>query len=244
MKAVILLIVLLLLSDKFAPGFTAPKPGSALESQALQSYQGDLPLRLIPAPQQNKLPLIFMISGDGGWTRFDQSLSLELASKGISVLGLDAQQYFWKAKTPEQASEEISKALSHYLDVMGKDSLVMAGYSFGASVVPFIATRLPADLKAKLKGVISLSPDVTADFEVHLINWLNFRRNKDKYQVIPEMKNMMPMVPVAIFGAAEGDKIKSKFVAQGMKVVTISGDHHFDKDYENLAKVFVKQIPD
>ncbi|WP_316747681.1 AcvB/VirJ family lysyl-phosphatidylglycerol hydrolase [Pedobacter gandavensis] len=230
MRVAMVFLVLLFLSGSAAPG--------------ANSVQPVLPLTLIAAPQQNNLPLIFMISGDGGWTRFDQSLSLELASKGFSVLGLDARKYFWKAKSPDEASKELNKALSRYLVVTGKNSLVMAGYSFGASVIPFIAVRLPADLKANLKAVIALSPDVRADFEVQLIYWLNFGKNKDQYQVIAAMKSMMPLIPVSIFGAAEGDKIKSKFAAEGMKVVTIPGDHHFDKDYEHLGKVFIKQIPD
>lgn len=188
--------------------------------------------------------MVFMISGDGGWTSFDQSLAEELASKGLSVLGLDAQKYFWNVKTPDQTSKDVSQAIDHYLTSLGKESLILGGYSFGASIVPFIANRLPAGLKNKLKGVISLSPDVTADFEIHLVDLLNFGSNKEKYNVIAEMKKLSPLVPVSIFGADEGGKIRNRFLNEGMKVLTISGDHHYNKDYEKIATVFLKQIPE
>ena len=240
------------LSDGFkkmlkAPGFTERKAAenkNASNQAPIQVYKGDLPLTLIRSNQQNKLPMVFMISGDGGWTSFDQSLAEELASKGLSVLGMDAQKYFWNAKTPDQTTRELSLALTHYLSELGKDNLILAGYSFGASIVPFIANRLPVHLKSQLKGVISLSPDVTADFEIHLVDLLNFSSSKDNYKVIPEMKRLMPLVPVSIFGTGEGLKIRSAFVNNGLKVVTIPGDHHFDKDYEKIGAVFLKEIMD
>lgn len=242
MKTLTVLMFLLLLISKPTPGLTEPNHLTGLKAEIIQPYSGDLPLKLIPASQKNKLPMVFMISGDGGWSRFDQSLAEELASKGLSVLGLDAQKYFWKAKTPDQASKEISLALSYYLGALGKESLVLGGYSFGASIIPFVANRLPANLKTYLKAVISLSPDVTADFEIHLVDLLNFS-SKYKYNVIAEMKKLAPLSPVSIFGADEGDKIKTSFLNAGLKVITIAGDHHFDKEYEKIATVFVKQIP-
>lgn len=238
------------LSDTFkkllkTPGFTEQKAAenNNLKSQKIQPYKGDLPLTLIPASQPNKLPMVFMISGDGGWTSFDQSLAEKLAAKGLSVLGLDAQKYFWNAKSPDQTSRDVSQAIGHYLNELGKEDLILGGYSFGASIVPFIGNRLPSDLKSKLKGVISLSPDVTADFEIHLVDLLNFGGGKEKYNVIAEMKKLTPLVPVSIFGADEGGKIKNRFINEGLKVITISGDHHYNKDYEKIATVFLKQIP-
>ncbi|MBB2150616.1 AcvB/VirJ family lysyl-phosphatidylglycerol hydrolase [Pedobacter gandavensis] len=243
MKPVLVLMFLFLLFNKNSAELMDVQPPMALIVERGQPYTGDLPLKLIPANQKNKLPLVFMISGDGGWSRFDQALAEELASKGLSVLGLDAQKYFWKAKTPDQASKDINLALSHYLGSLGKESLVLGGYSFGASIVPFIANRLPANLRAQLKAVISLSPDVSTDFEIHLIDLLNFNSTKNKYNVVAEMKKLMPLVPVSIFGSDEGDKIKSTFLKEGLKVITMEGDHHFDKDYGKIAAVFVKQIP-
>ena len=53
-----------------------------------------MPLTLIPAAINENLPLAFFISGDGGWTSFDQTVCEKLAEKGIPVVGLDAQKIF------------------------------------------------------------------------------------------------------------------------------------------------------
>jgi len=227
-----------------APTFTEQKSmeHKAIADRQLKPYTGNLPLILIPIAKKNNLPMVFMISGDGGWTGFDQSLAESLAAKGLAVLGLDAQKYFWNAKTPENTALEIAKAIQHYKEELGKESFILAGYSFGASIVPFVANRLSPELKADLKAVISLSPDVTADFEIHLIDLLNFGSSKNKYDVIAEIKRIKTADQVSIFGTGEGNSIKSKFIKSGLKVLTIAGDHHFNKDYAAIAAAFLKQV--
>ncbi|RQO69980.1 virulence factor [Pedobacter sp. KBW06] len=227
-----------------APTFSEQKSmeHKAMADKQLKPYTGNLPLILIPAAKKSSLPMVFMISGDGGWTGFDQSLAEALAAKGLAVLGLDAQKYFWNAKTPENSSLEIAKAVQHYKEELGKESFILAGYSFGASIVPFVANRLSAELKDDLKAVISLSPDVTADFEIHLIDLLNFGSSKNKYDVIAEIKKIKTADQVSIFGTGEGNSIKNKFIKNGLKVLTIAGDHHFNKDYATIATAFLKQV--
>lgn len=226
------------------PSFSEQKTAQnvQLKEQVIKAYTGNMPLVLIPATSKNTLPLVFMISGDGGWTSFDQSLAESLASKGLAVLGLDAQKYFWNAKTPENSTTDILKAINHYKEQLGKENFILAGYSFGASIVPFVANRLPEAERAMLKGVVSLSPDVVADFEIHLVDLLNFGSSKDKYDVIAEMKKIKSVNPVSIFGTGEGSAIRNKFIQNGLKVITIQGDHHFNKDYGLLSTTFLKQI--
>src|SRR5690606_31598304 len=104
--------------------------------------------------KKTNLPFIFMISGDGGWTSFDQSLAESLAALGFHVAGLDAQKYFWNVKTPESSSANLVEAIMHYQKKFGEDNFVLTGYSFGASVVPFLANRLPENMKNHLNAVI------------------------------------------------------------------------------------------
>lgn len=204
-------------------------------------YQ-DMPLTLVPSTKKNNLPLIFMISGDGGWTSFDQALAESLAAKGFSVLGLDAQKYFWKVKTPEKTTADISKALEHYLEQLSKTSFILSGYSFGASLTPFVANRLPANLKVNMKGVIVFSPDAVADFEIHVLDLFNFGSSKYRYDVIAEMKKISGITPVSIFGSSEAGSVKNKFIKNGLKVINIPGNHHFDREYEIIAAAFLKQL--
>ena len=91
----------------------------------------ELPLTIIPTrSKDDTLSIAFLISGDGGWTSFDQSVGEALAEKGIAVLGLDAQKYFWNSKTPLETANAVSKAVEHYLQQWNKKTFILVGYSF------------------------------------------------------------------------------------------------------------------
>lgn len=228
-----------------APSFAERKESenTTLKTQEIKRFGEDLPLTIIPAVKKDNLPMIFMISGDGGWTSFDQSFAEALAENGVTVVGLDAQKYFWDAKTPEKTTADLSRAILHYTGQFNKEKFVLAGYSFGASVVPFIADRLEPALKPRLAAVLSLSPDVTADFEIHIMDMLSFGSDQETYNVLTEIKKIRNVPVISFFGKGEGDDISSKFRESGLKVETIPGDHHFGGDFKGLASAFLKNIP-
>ncbi|MEJ2901464.1 AcvB/VirJ family lysyl-phosphatidylglycerol hydrolase [Pedobacter panaciterrae] len=226
-----------------APSFNEQKSAyDFFKTSQPKAYSGGMPLTLVPSGKKNNLPLVFMISGDGGWTSFDQSLAESMASKGLSVIGLDAQKYFWNVKTPEGVTADLSKAIAYYKQEFGKENFVLAGYSFGASVVPFLASRLSAELKGDLKAVFSLSPDVTADFEIHIADMLSIGSSNDKYDVIAEMKKIKSLKPLCVFGTEEDADVKDKFVRNGIKVTSIPGTHHFNDDYSAISSVLLKEL--
>ena len=227
-----------------AQSFAARKEAEneELKKQAIQKYKDNLPITVIPATKKTDLPLFFMISGDGGWTSFDQSLAEALAAKGVPVIGLDAQKYFWSAKTPDNTAGELTKAIAHYQQQFDKDKIVLAGYSFGASVVPFIATRLEGTMKSQLAGLLAISPDATADFEIHITDMLNFGGSKGKYNVLAEMKKVKAIQPVNFFGKAEGNSVPAIFSKEGLKVVILPGNHHFGNDFTGVADALLKNI--
>jgi len=214
-----------------------------LKTQAIKLYGEDLPLTIIPATKKNDLPLVLMISGDGGWTSFDQSLAESLAARGLSVVGLDAQKYFWDARTPEKTTSDLSKAILHYRTQLNKDKFILAGYSFGASVVPFVANRLEPALKSHLSAVLSLSPDVTADFEIHVMDMLSLGNTEETYNVQAEMKKIKNVPVISFFGSQEDGGIAAKFIKAGLKTEIIPGDHHFGDNFQGLSMDLLKSIP-
>lgn len=228
-----------------APSFAERKQAENkdLKTQAIKIYGENLPLTVIPSAKKNNLPVIFMISGDGGWTSFDQSLAESLAENGLSVIGLDAQKYFWDARSPEKTTADLSKAILHYTAELNKEKFVPAGYSFGASVVPFIANRLEPALKQRLSAVLSLSPDVTADFEIHILDMLSIGETAESYNVPAEIRKIKNIPVTNFFGSAEGDDIASKFKEAGLKVDIIPGNHHFGNDFQSISTAFLKSIP-
>jgi type IV secretory pathway VirJ component len=227
-----------------SPSYTEQKTSqnALLQSQKLLPLPGDMPLTLIPTAQKDTLPLVFMISGDGGWTSFDHSLGEMLADKGMPVIGLDAQKYFWNEKTPQETALEISKAVVHYMQQWNKKSFILIGYSFGASIVPFVANRITGNIKESLKAIFSLSPDEKGDFEIHIADMLSFSSSEDNYDVIQEMKKVKgPRINI-IFGLDEEVSERNKFVLSGVQMKLLPGNHHYNNNYKAVAEVVMEGI--
>jgi type IV secretory pathway VirJ component len=213
-----------------------------LQSQHLVPLNSNLPLTLIPSASTENLPLAFFISGDGGWTSFDQSVCEKLSENGMPVVGLDAQKYFWKEKQPKEASDEIARAVEHYLQQWNRSSFILVGYSFGACVAPFIANNFPNQLKESLKGTFCLSPDETGDFEIHISDMLYFKNNSEKYNVLSELIRAKSLNPVCIFGNEEDIGLRDHFSATGIRVETLPGNHHYNNDYVSVAATIYKDF--
>lgn len=212
-----------------------------LQSQSPSLLKTDMPLILNPSSVKEDLPLSFFISGDGGWTSFDQSICEKLAEKGMPVVGLDAQKYFWNEKKPNEVADEISVAVKHYLQLWNKNSFVLLGYSFGACVAPFIANNFSDQVKETLKGVYCFSPDVTGDFEIHIYDMLHLK-TKDKYNVPGELKQIKSMNPVCIFGSEEDPDLIKDFSATETKVATLPGNHHYNNDFNAIAGIILNDF--
>ncbi|CAA9194374.1 AcvB/VirJ family lysyl-phosphatidylglycerol hydrolase [Flavobacterium collinsii] len=228
-----------------APTYSEQKSqqNSLLKEQHLTPLPFEMPLTLIPTKNKDEaLPIAFLISGDGGWTSFDQSVGEALAEKGIAVIGLDAQKYFWNAKTPGETSNAIAKAVEHYLQQWDRKTFILAGYSFGASVIPFAAGNFSEALKEKLKGLYLLSPDVKADFEIHIADMLSMESSSDTYDVISETKKVKSYNPICFFGDEEDAATRNKFSESGIKTIELPGSHHYNNDYNKVAESILKEI--
>jgi type IV secretory pathway VirJ component len=204
---------------------------------ALADHVKDLPLQITNAKNQiNDKPVALLISGDGGWYSFEQSISDNLAGIGIPTIGLDSKKYFWKRRTPEQAAQDIAMALNYYSKVWGRDQFILIGYSLGAEIVPFIVNRLPPEMKLKILSSVLLSPDLTTDFEIHISNMLGMGNRQNTYNVTDEIKSMQPVPTLIIFGNGEKTDVPDLLNGKGPAIRKIPGDHHYKFDVPLIVK--------
>ena len=132
----------------------------------------DLPLVEIRAPGDDSNSIAVIISGDGGWAGIDRELGEYLSQKGLSVVGLNSLQYFWSPRSPSTAGADLERIIRHYLIAWHKDRVILIGYSFGADVLPFMASELSPDLRKKIQLIAFLGLDQTAEFEFHVTDWI------------------------------------------------------------------------
>jgi len=188
----------------------------------------DLPLIITnPKIEDKAAPVALLISGDGGWYGFEQSIADNLANLGIPTVGLDSRKYFWNRRTPEETAADIARALSFYGKKWGRNKFMLIGYSVGAELVPFIVTRLPENVKSETISAVLLSPDLYTDFEVHFTNMLGMGNPQNIFDVVKEIKSMQPLLTLCIFGDGEKSKVPGLLAGTSVMIKAIPGDHHY-----------------
>ena len=211
-------------SEKSSPG----KVGFKGDPDASPENVRDLPLQIIkPGDGKSGNEAALIISGDGGWYSFEQSLASKLAEEGIPTIGLDSKKYFWDRKTPEQTAKDITDALTWYGKMWDKDRFILIGYSLGAEIVPFIVSRLPESLRTKVESSVLLSPGKSTDFEIHISNMIGIGNRQNTYNVPEEIRKMKPVRTLVIFGEGEKTQMPDLLAGSGVKIDMIPGDHHY-----------------
>ncbi|MFO1070511.1 MAG: AcvB/VirJ family lysyl-phosphatidylglycerol hydrolase [Geminicoccaceae bacterium] len=195
-----------------------------------------LPLVELPAQGQGDL-LAIVWSGDGGWADLDKVIGESLAQKGVAVIGVDTLKYFWKEKPPERVAADVALIIRHYGDLWDRRKVVLIGYSFGADVLPFAYNRLPAPEKERVVQLSLLALSTFADFEFHLVNWVSDERHADSLDTAPELARLGSVPVQCFFGSDEAaDSGCMQPQIRPDQRIEIKGGHHFDGDYEALAK--------
>jgi type IV secretory pathway VirJ component len=177
--------------------------------------------------QDRQAPVALLISGDGGWYGFEQSIADNLAKQGIPTVGLDSKKYFWKRRTPEETASDIARSLNFYGEEWGRTKFVLVGYSLGAEIVPFIVNRLPEETKSKIESVVLLSPATTTDFEIHISNMLGMGNRQNTYNTIDEIIKLQSVPTLIIFGDGEKTEIPALLSKTSVIIKKIPGDHHY-----------------
>lgn len=201
-----------------------------------------LPFVFVKGSDAPNKPLALLISGDGGWTDFDNSIAEALAKDGITCIGFDTQKYFWEPKTPDITAKDITLALEYYMLHLKKSKLIMMGYSFGADVIPFITNRLPDELKSKILLTVMCSADDNTDFEVTLSSMLDIN-GEGKYNVIEEVRKIKTGKKLCVFGKEEdAEELEKSFRLSGADILSVNGGHHYDDNIEVVVASILKYI--
>jgi type IV secretory pathway VirJ component len=233
LAAVIVALTTLLSAPPVRSADTAsPRPPAA----ALE----DLPLVKVPAVSPGTTFAV-IVSGDGGWARIDRSVAEALAAQGIPVVGLDSLRYFWTRRTPDEAGRDLARILDHYFAVWHMRRVILVGYSRGADVLPFMATRLRPDQMRRTALIALLGVRHAIDFEVRLRDFVPATEAAGTHPVKPEIDKLAGRKILCVYGADETDSLCPELDRQRVTVVVTPGGHHFGGDYRALADRIVAE---
>lgn len=201
----------------------------------------DLPLVEVPA-QDDRSELAFMASGDGGWASVDRQVAGVLAGKGVPVVGLDTLQYYWQPHSPEASAQALERILRHYLARWRKQRVLLIGYSRGADVLPFMASRLPPDLARRVELIALLGPELLVAFAFHYRDWIESAPSPDSLPVQPEVEKLRGTKLLCVYGADESDSLCPRLPVGLARLDERPGGHHFGGDYREIAARILSEI--
>ncbi len=178
--------------------------------------------------------LVVFITGDGGYNNFAKSLLQHFDKDGFDRLIFDSKKFFWKKKTPREASENFEKYINLYLENSKCDNIYIIGHSFSAGVLPFIIHHFSDALQKKIRHATYLSPDRYASLEVTLSTMLNLKQKANEYEVLPEAINLKSISSTYVF-CKEGElDLASVFEKAGLPVTRLDGPHNYNRNFQAI----------
>ncbi|KLT65506.1 AcvB/VirJ family lysyl-phosphatidylglycerol hydrolase [Pedobacter sp. BMA] len=213
------------------------------EHNAIESREFNLPIFLYPAKKPQTRKLLIFLSGDGGWIKFEDDLSVKFAENNFFTIGINSRDYFWDQKTPEQTAHDLVQLIRKYALRYKTDQIYLLGYSFGADVLPFIYNQLPFRAKRHVMALEMLSPFSTTDFMVHFGDLANISSDNYPYKVDLEVKKLK--IPVFCFyGIDENEKALETIVQKNFVIGSLYGDHHYkESEYDKIISVLNQKSP-
>jgi type IV secretory pathway VirJ component len=198
-----------------------------------------VPVVEVPSAKPSDTLTLFM-SGDGGWRDLDKVVAGDMANLGYPVVGIDVLRYYWEHKTPEQTAADLTELMQHYRQKWGTKRFILAGYSFGADVMPAVYNRLAAEDQNRIDGIILLAFARTGSFEIHVDGWLGTAGKE--ITTGAEMAKLPAEKVLCVYGIEEKDESGcTEATAVGEKL-QLPGGHHFDENYPALAKRLIAAI--
>lgn len=255
MKRLLLILAVVLLPGPAGAVSPAGSPGPAgptepTEPTGLGGLSG-LPLVEVPAVAgsggQGLLAVFF--SGAGGWAALDRGVARGFAERGVPVVGWSTSSYLGDKRTPDGAARDLERVVRHYLEAWHEREVLLVGYSMGAEILPFLAARLPRDLRAKVRLVALLGPSTEAVFEFHALDWLRSGYGPGALPVRPEVEKLGDLSVLCLYGEDEEDSLCPLLARPDLppgaprlaKVVALAGGHHFGGGYAHLADVILSE---
>ena len=203
-----------------------------------------LPIIEVPAKTKDMdMPLMIIYSGDGGWRGFIDKIAVDFSDRGIPVVGVDVLKYFWEESSPEKSAKDLAAIIEYYLHNWHRKKVILAGYSFGADVIPFIYDKLPADIQARVSLLDLMSPSGYADFTFHFTSWLD-ENSSQNYKVSTLLNTIVGPKIVVIFGKDEIENLSTEIKNKMTRIILVNGDHHYNYNQGEVVLPVMEAIND
>ena len=199
----------------------------------------DLPLLRFETRKPTTDYFIILFPGDGGWRDFIDYQSKNIAGNGINVVGFNTIHYFNHTRTPREIARDIQRVKTNFSDDWGKNKVILAGYSFGAEILPFVYNELEDNFRNAVICMALIAPSNHADFKVSPIYYYNPARSKP---VLPEIRKMKP-VRTLIFCDKDRNSICGFLHGnESIDMIYLGFGHMFTGKYKKVSSLITSSI--
>jgi type IV secretory pathway VirJ component len=226
--------------ERFRAGADAVFEIAALPTASL----ADLPLVELPAQGGDPAALFVLISGDGGWRDIDKQIGEFLSQHGVGVVGVDALRYFWSKKSPAETGADLARIVAFYSEHWKTKTVGIGGYSLGADVLPPAWGYIKPAMQSKISRIVLMGIAPTAELQVTVTGWLGMSGSSET-----DLRPSLAMLPkekvMCFYGVDEKKENETSCVFKeldGAKRFERPGGHHFDGDYETIARLVLEEL--
>jgi type IV secretory pathway VirJ component len=180
-----------------------------------------------------------LLTGDGGWRKVDDRVAAVLRAQGIPVVGFDVPAYFQTRRTPEESACALEQIIRTYRQRWQTPKVILIGFSRGADVLPFMASRLQSEVGASVQLIALLGPEPLIDFRFH--PWWDPKRyfqHEQQFAVLPEVEKLPPSKVLCVYGDAEKNTLCTH-LDRRFTTVSEPGSHHFGGHYDDVARAIL-----
>nr|WP_246617247.1 AcvB/VirJ family lysyl-phosphatidylglycerol hydrolase [Sphingomonas yunnanensis] len=178
---------------------------------------------------------VINVSGDMG-LRFllGASTSRGLTEHHIGVVGISSPVYFRRRRTREEVDAFVAGAVRTALARTGARRLVVMGQSYGADIVQTGMAHLPAELRARVAGIILVLPGDAVFYRADPTGWA-YHGTPDSVAVTTA--RTLTWTPLTcIYGAEEDDSLCPLLDLPNLRKVAMPGGHNIKHDADGLLR--------
>jgi type IV secretory pathway VirJ component len=161
---------------------------------------------------------------------------------------VDIKPYFDK---PQDDRKALSRDFLSYAAALGGVAgadpdapVVLAGFSFGADLAPWIAGA--GDWEKRLKGIVMIGPDETGSLEYRLREMLHFSPTAHTFSVAVALDSASPFPVLFLHGGNDrvsvGPALAARFPGIKRLVVVPGAGHHFRGHQYELRTALLEGI--
>jgi type IV secretory pathway VirJ component len=215
---------------------------------SVKTSRGEYPMPVYAPEGDPAKPLVLILSGEGGWRSFDEMLAGFLRKEGFWVGGVDCMKYFWR---PQDNRKVLAADIRSYADVLARRSgrspgseVILAGFSFGADLAPWIAGG--EGWGNRIAGLVMIGPDQEGSLEFRVTELLGFSSKEHVFRVAEVLDSARGIPLLFIHGSGDSGSaapLLARNAPEPCKLLTVHGaDHHFSGREMDLRAALIEGI--